>query len=84
MKLLFRGKDLPSFVALGYTVVELLAVVALASGISLSVLALSRNEPELPYRVEVEPCRENYWHTQQQLDEVWMFGELGYDQCARE
>lgn len=81
MKLLFRAKALPALVAPGYSVVELLAVLALASGIMLSLLALSQNQQKAPPLELLDGCNESYWGAQQQVDETWMFGEESNDQC---
>ncbi|MCO4322020.1 hypothetical protein [Aliidiomarina quisquiliarum] len=59
----------------GYTILEFMALLGIASVLLLSLLALM-NSKQAPLTQE-RPilCRDSYWRAQQKADEIWMFGE---------
>jgi len=76
----FKGKDAPRHAA-GYTFMEMLFVVAFASGLCVSLMGLLANNKRAQQWPLASFCQQTYWHTQQVLDEQWMFGESHEYQC---
>ncbi len=83
-KLFFKVSLTSKAANTGYTLLELLALLGIASVLLLSLLALMNSkQAPLPHE-QLELCRESYWRAQQKADELWMFGESKDAPCTVE
>lgn len=69
---------------IGFTYIELLLTLALASGLSLSLLGFLLSKQPETLEQTWQYCTQGYWQAQQKLDEKWMFGESSDEECKQD